>query len=55
MVIDCPDPKEGYVGLEGNDGAWYRRLKFLADGKIIYAYKTTDGEEITKVISEKPT
>lgn len=54
MTLDCTSPNEGYVGLEGSDGAWYRRLKFLTDGRIIYAHKLTNGTEVTKVISEKP-
>lgn len=54
MTIDCTSPNDGYVGLEGSDGAWYRRLKFLSDGKIIYAYKATGGAEVTKLISDKP-
>ena len=55
MVLDCTSPSEGYVSLEGIDGAWYRRLKFLSNGQIIYAYKATNGTEKTKVISEAPT
>lgn len=55
MVLDCTSPSKGYVSLEGVDGAWYRRLKFLSNGQIIYAYKATNGTEKTKVISEAPT
>ena len=54
MTMDCTSPNEGYVGLEGSDGAWYRRLKFLTDGRIIYAHKLTNGVEVTKVITDKP-
>lgn len=54
MTLDCTSPNEGYVGLEGSDGAWYRRLKFLTDGRIIYAHKLTNGTEVTKIILDKP-
>lgn len=55
MVVDCTSPDDGYIGLEGSNGTWYRRLKFQADGKLIYAFKTTSGDEVTKVISDRPT